>query len=301
MGKNYRSTAGRAIVSAVVAASISTVSLSGVAMAQEINSVAVVQNEQINSVASTSFEIVRDNVRLHAILDVPGVQQNTKLPLVILMHGFTASTADSIIVSEAQALVNAGYAVLRSDFNGHGQSTGSFSDMTVSSEIADAEAVLNYAKSLPHFSKIAVAGHSQGGVVASMLAGKHPNDISALILMAPAAVLKDDAKKGEIFGTVFDPNDVPASVDVLGKSLGRSYILDAQKLKIYRTAENYTGPVCIIHGDADIVVPLSYSEKYDSRYAYSSLGVIPGADHGFKGKEAEVAVITTTFLDAAIK
>ena len=47
--------------------------------------------------------------------------------------------------------------------------------MTVLNEIEDANAILNYVKTDPHVRNIYLVGHSQGGVVASMLAGLYPD------------------------------------------------------------------------------------------------------------------------------
>lgn len=47
--------------------------------------------------------------------------------------------------------------------------------MTVLNEIEDANAILNYVKTDPHVRNIYLGGHSQGGVVASMLAGLYPD------------------------------------------------------------------------------------------------------------------------------
>ena len=57
-------------------------------------------------------------------------------------------------------------------------------------KIEDAKAVYAYARKLPGVTSIALAGHSQGGVVASMTAGElGTQKVKALVLMAPAAVL----------------------------------------------------------------------------------------------------------------
>lgn len=69
--------------------------------------------------------------------------------------------------------------------------------MTVLNEIADAKVILDHVRSLEHVRNIFLFGHSQGGVVASMIAGYYPEVFKNVILSAPAATLKDDAIKGE--------------------------------------------------------------------------------------------------------
>ena len=75
----------------------------------------------------------------------------------------------------ANSLRDENIASVRFDFNGHGDSDGKFENMTVLNEIEDANAILNYVKTDPHVRNIYLVGHSQGGVVASMLAGLYPD------------------------------------------------------------------------------------------------------------------------------
>ena len=44
------------------------------------------------------------------------------------------------------------------------------------------------------------------------------------------------------------------------------------------------------HGDADDIVPLSYSERALEVYPAARLQVLPGAGHGFYGEDAQVAI-----------
>jgi len=117
--------------------------------------------------------IKRDGLNLQARLEEPIVAGST---LAILMHGFTTDMGydeTRIIPRLAAALLERGVATLRFDFNGHGRSAGRFQDMTVLNEIADAKEVLDDALTL-NYQRIILIGHSQGGVVASMLAGYYP-------------------------------------------------------------------------------------------------------------------------------
>ena len=156
-------------------------------------------------------------------------------PLVIVAHGFMGAKDNPLIVNLSDKLQAEGFIVIRFDFNGHGESDGRFQDMTVLSEVEDAKAIFEYADSLPYSGAINMAGHSQGGVVTSLIAGELGDEINSIVLFAPAAVLEDDAKKGFIMGITYDPNDVPEYIEVFGHNLGRNYILEAQKLDIYKT------------------------------------------------------------------
>lgn len=225
--------------------------------------------------------------------------ETDKCPMVILMHGFMAKKEGNPIPSVAKALAKEGIASVSFDFDAHGKSEGRFIDMTISSEISDAKAVFDYVCKLPYVSKIAFACHSQGGVIGGMLAGQlNDNERKpvCLVLLAPAAVLKDDAIKGQCMFSHYDASNPPEYVNVMMHKLGRKFILEAQKLPIYETSGQYDGKVCLIHGTKDKIVPLSYSEKYHEIYPGSELHIIDGENHFFSKKKNEVVGIAVSFL-----
>lgn len=95
----------------------------------------------------------------------------------------------------------------------------------------------------------------------------------------------------------FDPNNPPEKLCLRNSySLGREYIVTMQTLPIYETAAKYTGPVCIVYGTKDEGVPYSSIERYGEIYANSELHLIEGANHGYSGREDEVADIAVKFL-----
>lgn len=135
----------------------------------------------------------------------------------------------------------------------------------------------------PWVSDISLVGHSQGGVVASMVAGRLKGSIRSVALCAPAAVLRDDALRGQVQGATYDAGNIPETVTVPRRNMhvGRNYFVTAQTLPIYETALQYTGPVILVHGTADRVVPYTYSERYKNGYKNAELYLLPGVGHGF--------------------
>ncbi len=81
---------------------------------------------------SVDEELIIDGFkgRLAARLQLPELSQSGKIPMVILCHGFTGNMDFSLFDSISVSLVEEGIGVLRFDFNGHGKSEGSFTDMT---------------------------------------------------------------------------------------------------------------------------------------------------------------------------
>jgi hypothetical protein len=224
-----------------------------------------------------------------------------KCPLAILMHGFMSKKEMYPIPAIAKALAQSGIASIRFDFDAHGKSEGKFMDMTISSEIADAKAVLAYARSLPFVTDIALIGHSQGGVVAGMLAGEledGPDRPKCVVQLAPAAVLKDDALAGRCMNAKYDASNPPEYVNVFFHKLGRRFILEAQKLPIYEVSAQYSGPVCLIHGEKDKIVSPKYSEQYHQSYKTSELHILKGEGHLLHGNKARLVETIKTFLSS---
>lgn len=216
--------------------------------------------------------------------------------MAIIFHGFTANRNTSLLKEIANSLRDENIASVRFDFNGHGDSDGKFENMTVLNEIEDANAILNYVKTDPHVRNIYLVGHSQGGVVASMLAGLYPDLIKKVVLLAPAATLKSDALEGTQ-GVTYNPDHIPDRLPFKDLTLGGFYLRIAQQLPIYEVSAQFTKPVCLIHGTDDTVVSPNASKKYDQIYQNSTLHLIEGADHCFSDSYQKNAVnLTTDFL-----
>ena len=225
-----------------------------------------------------------------------------KCPMVILMHGIFSSGNIVPMPALARELADAGIASIRFDFGGHWRSEGEMQHMTIGKEIEDALALWEYVKTLPYVSEISLLGHSQGGVVASMTAGileSRGEKPAGLVLIAPGSVVQDACRNGRFFGAEFNPADPPEYVKCFGiMKLGREYILSTQELDIYGTAKAYTGPVRLIHGSKDTIVPMSCSEKFVETYGdRSELITVEGENHMITRKKKEVVALAVSFFE----
>lgn len=236
---------------------------------------------------------------LSAVVQKPALKNNETCPIVILCHGFGGNKEAELLEYIADTLQAHNIASVRFDFNGHGESEGEFVDMTVPKEIDDAKCVYRYVASLPYVdtTKIGIAGHSQGGVVTGMVAGDLGHRICAIVLMAPAAVLRDDAIRGNTMGAKYNPLDPPEYVVMPDKrKLGREFIRSAFRLPIYDISAKYHGPACLIHGTGDRIAPYTYSERYHAIWPGSELLILEGVNHGFSGNMGKVASMVTNYF-----
>ena len=85
-----------------------------------------------------------------------------KLPLMILVHGFTGDMEETHIRAVQRTANEEGFAVLRAEMYGHGQSGGSFGDHTLMKWISNILTVIDYARSLDFVSDLYLCGHDPG-------------------------------------------------------------------------------------------------------------------------------------------
>ena len=222
-------------------------------------------------------------------------------PMVILMHGIFSSKDFIPMPQLAKGLAKAGIASIRFDFDGHGKSDGRKQDMTIEKELADARAVWDYVQSLPYVKGVGLLGHSQGGVVASMAAGRLASEStvpSGVVLIAPGSVIKEACQGGKFFNARFDPKDPPEYIRCWGLyKLGREYLVTTQQLDIYGTAAAYHGHVLLLHGDRDGIVPMWCSERYLEAYGpHATLKVVEGENHTITRRRKQVVAETVEFF-----
>jgi pimeloyl-ACP methyl ester carboxylesterase len=118
-------------------------------------------------------------------------KDNAKHPLVILITGSGRQDRDETIFDHkpfaviADFLTKKGFAVLRVDDRGAGKSTGDFSKSTTADFALDVEEHIRYAKTLSMVdtNKIGLLGHSEGGLIAPMVAARNKS-VAFIVLMA---------------------------------------------------------------------------------------------------------------------
>lgn len=115
-------------------------------------------------------------------------------PAVVLISGSGPQDRDETIAGHrpfhviADALSRHGIAVLRYDERGLGDSEGEFSTATSADFADDAEAAMDYLAGLSNIdrSKIGIIGHSEGGLIAPMIASRKAETGFIVMLAGPS-------------------------------------------------------------------------------------------------------------------
>jgi uncharacterized protein len=143
-----------------------------------------------------TFENKIDKNVLAGTLTLP--QKTGKFPAVILISGSGQQNREEEIFEHKPFLVLADYltkkgiAVLRFDDRGFGKSTGDFKTATTLDFVKDVQAGVDYLKTRKEIdkTKIGLIGHSEGGIIAPMVAADS-KEISFIVLLAGTGIRGD--------------------------------------------------------------------------------------------------------------
>ena len=148
-----------------------------------------------DEVSERIIKIPKGNETIVGTLPIP---QNATKPckVLLMLHGFAGqrnelpitNSNETMFGKSARIFTEQGYATLRIDFLGCGDSSEKWENTTFTRQISDVDAVLKYLKCIPEIDSkgIALLGLSQGGLIAACVASTNPM-IKSLILWSPVA------------------------------------------------------------------------------------------------------------------
>ena len=228
------------------------------------------------SIKKINFEN-KDKQQLAGRLEMPknGKPHN----YVIFAHCFTCSKNLTAIINIARELTSAGYAVLRFDFTGLGESDGDFENTNFSGNIEDLVAAANFLKENYQAPTILI-GHSLGGAAAILAAAKLPEIKAVSVINSPsypAHVLKligehaaDIAKNGK------------ARVNLGGRSftIKKQFLDDLESNSLLTTVSNFKKALLLFHSPQDRTVAIKNAEDvYKAAHHPKSFISLDGVDH----------------------
>ncbi len=247
------------------------------------------------------FTCQREDLTIRGLAYLP---EGGDLPLVLVSHGFMATYQTTR--NYAQWFAQRGYAAFCFDFCGGGidsKSDGDTEKMSLLTEEQDLEAVIRYAagRKETNGADLTLMGCSQGGFVSAMAASKWKEKVKRLILFYPAFCIPDAARSGHMIRAEFDPDHIPETFFCGSMKLGKCYPESVLQMHYEEMIRPFKGDVLIVQGDQDRIADVSYAKEAARIYANAVLKIIPGAGHGFQGKEDQAALeYTDEFLRGKI-
>lgn len=263
---------------------------------------------------------------LYASLVTPSNANN--IPVVVFIagsgptdrNGNSKSLKTNTTKLMAEALAAEGIASLRYDKVGSGKSTSSLKEenFTFDDAVADAKGWVEHVKKDGRFSKIIIAGHSEGSLVGMVSAQRIASD--AFISLAGPGRAIDEIIMEQI---KVNPNNTPeilTQVEDAFETLKRGdslKIVPFYLMSLFRPSvqpymrswlkynpatelAKLTIPVLILQGSTDIQVPVSDAELLFQAAPTSVYKVIPGMNHIFKNAPAERAANIATYMNAEL-
>jgi len=232
----------------------------------------------------------RDNLKIYAKLYLP--EGDGPYPVVILSNGAGASF--TVYSDIAKSLAENGIAAVNFDFAGAvstSKSEGSLLDVSVLTEAADLEALLEGVAALDYIDEnnVFLWGHSMGGFVTTYVGCKNPDKVKGMMLAEPSYQFHDNAKELFPEGTEI-PEVVTSPV-----YCGGVFYEDLLSFNIYDMMPNYSNDVIIFAGTEVPSIggemPV-YLENAIDTFPSAELMFVEGADHQIDGPHRSVMLET---------
>lgn len=220
-----------------------------------------------------------DNGEGHELVGVLHEPDAVPAAWVLFAHCFTCTKNVKAAVHISQALVEEGFAVLRFDFTGLGESDGEFVDTTFSSNVHDLLAAAKYLEE-SHRAPSILVGHSLGGAAVLRAAARLDSVQAVATIAAPA----DPGHVRELLGDQLERirEQGKGEVRLEGRSftIGREFLEDLERNDWRDVIHGLRRPLLIFHSPVDRRVSIDNAQLiYESAMHPKSFVSLEDADH----------------------
>jgi pimeloyl-ACP methyl ester carboxylesterase len=206
-------------------------------------------------------QLPRNGSHFLAYSRTPAKETNA-LPEVVFLSGFGSDMMGTKATALARFCQDRGQAFTRFDYYGHGQSTGEFTDGTISLWLEDTLEIIDRIVERP----LILVGSSLGGWLMCLAALQRPERVKGLIGIAPAPDFtellqsrfsKQQQEELKMTGRIHLSSDY----DENGYVITSHFVEEARQHLLLREPVPIHCPVHIIHGMLDVDVPWTMSQR----------------------------------------
>jgi len=260
--------------------------------------------------AETSIALQTATGTIAGTLLLPARGKSVPVVLLIAGSGPTDRDGNSVMLPGknnalkllAGALAARGIASVRYDKRGIGASAAAMTaekDLRFDTYVDDAAGWIKLLRANPRFTKIVVAGHSEGALIGAIAAER--GGVAAYVslegagrpadtvireqlrpALAPAMLAQADAILAQLKAGKLYSGDVPAGLENLFRPSVQPYLISWFKYDPALEVGKLHIPVTIVEGTADVQVTMADAEALKSASPSAKLVVVQGMDHVLK-------------------
>ena len=218
----------------------------------------------------------------------------------LYLHGFGSEQSGEKADFFRARAVEAGFPFCSFDFQGHGQSGGSLSDLTLTRNLEDMARAHGWLRERGH-ERLVLLGSSMGGCTALWYAALHPESIVAGLHIAPALDLDggllawagpERARQWEETGSIHFQNDWVSC------QLGWCLIEDLRRHPFEDLLTRYRTPALLLQGKLDTSVSWKTVADFATRCDYEGidLHLFGDGDHRLTDRKVRLWELMLEFL-----
>lgn len=179
---------------------------------------------------------------------------------VLFAHCFTCTAASKAAVVIARELVREGFAVLRFDFTGLGESEGDFANTNFSSNLDDLVAAADYLRR-EHAAPQVLVGHSLGGAAVLAAAQRIPEARAVATIGAPSDTRHLGASLAEQAPELASQEETRVMLAGRSIRIQRQLLDDLSEQRLAPAVASLGRPLLIFHSPVDEVVGIEHAQR----------------------------------------
>lgn len=225
----------------------------------------------------------KDEEQLAGRLELPLDQEPHNF--AIFAHCFTCTKNLTAIKNVGRALTDAGFAVLRFDFTGLGESEGDFENTNFSGNVEDLVEAANFLEKNFKAPTLMI-GHSLGGAAAIFAADQIASIKAVAVINSPSDpshvrhLLKDSAME------IAKNGKAKVNLGGIDFTIKKQFLEDLENKSLVDIVGNFKKALLILHSPQDTTVGINNAEEiYNAAHHPKSFVSLDGVDHLLSRKE----------------